>query len=139
MENSLKFKIGTEEFSVVDLIDKRIDDVGVQRFLQVLKSQDDGYIVHEPMPEDIILPQDNWLSHDAEKMGVGIEFICDEICYLILRTDFFDLSLGDKEVAGILTKEYEWRDLNYTMFLSRKKIDNDLLPNRWIPIFNLYE
>lgn len=136
MESSLKFKIGIEEFLVVDLIDKRIDDIEVQRLIHVLKSQDDGYIVHEPMPEDIILIQDNWATHEAEKLGIGIEFICNEVCYLTLQTDLFDLSNEDKH-ANILIREFEWRDVNHFVFISQKKIKDDLLPNRYIPILDI--
>jgi len=70
MENSLNFKVGNEEFLVAELIDKKIDYTEVQRFIQTVRANDDKYIVHNPMPEDIIISNDNWSCHDAEQIGL---------------------------------------------------------------------
>ena len=66
----MDFKIGEETFSLLLLIDKKIDDPEVNRFIRAIEKSDDTYIVNEPMDEDIIDSKDKWSCHIAEKLGV---------------------------------------------------------------------
>tara|TARA_B110000879_G_C10892381_1_gene401154 strand:- start:155 stop:619 length:465 start_codon:yes stop_codon:yes gene_type:complete len=81
----MDFKIGEETFSLLLLIDKKIDDPEVNRFIRAIEKSDDTYIVNEPMDEDIIDSKDKWSCHIAEKLGVLFEFSNSILCYVTLR------------------------------------------------------
>lgn len=134
MGNEINFKIGTEQFSVVELIDKKIDHPYVLRLISSLKKFDDSYIVHEPMPEDIFEPNDNWSCHSAEKLGINIEFICCELYDITFRNDLFSFTDLITESNNITILKRNWFEVNYTYFISKKKMKDGLWPNHRISL-----
>lgn len=138
MENALYFNIGTEQFSVVELLDKKMDHPEVLRLISSLKRYDDSYIVHEPIPEDIIESNDNWSCHSAEKLGLSIEFICCELLDITFRNDLFSFNGLIAESNNIRIVKRNWLDLNYTCFISKNKLKDGLWPNRRVSI-DLYD
>ena len=136
MENSLNFNIGKEEFSVIDLIDGRIDDVEVQRLIKAVKSKDDSYLVEEPILEDIVLPQDNWSCHMVDNIGVTFEFVCDELCYITFESEKFRFSETKYGLKNILICNKAWLGKKYSVFYSKKCKQKGMFPNRYVPVLN---
>jgi len=138
----MRFIVANEEFTIVELIDNKIDNAEVQRLINTVKLYDDSYIVEEPLSEDIIIPQDNWSCHIAKNIGLTFEFIEGQLCYISFFLDLNPamstiISDNNEIIIGLIKNEE--KGITDVSFGSSKLIvEAELYPNRWSQIIESF-
>lgn len=134
MEQPLIFKLDKESFSVYEILDKGIEDNHVQRLIRVVTSIDPGVEIDSPYEEDFVLPQDDWVIYSSEVLNITFEFVQNKLCYISFLSDTFGPIGFEKDDDRLEIRQKEIDNANYVVFISKACIDNDLLPNRYVPL-----
>lgn len=134
MENDLEFKINQETFSIISLIERKVDDSELVRLINTIASSDPDYIIHSPFPEDITSPRDNWKTYESDNLGISFEIIENTLCYISFHSNWNDLSKmrsfkNEKLIVGEIQNE---QGQTTTISFGSKSliIDKGLYPNR---------
>lgn len=133
MHHPHSFEIDKQRFLITELIDKRSTHPEILRLRAVVKENDNSYTVNEPIPEDIVVKNDNWSCHCADELGITFEFMEDKLCYIFFDKEKFHFSGLKKEYDNLLVIENECEKSGIIAFLSKMSVKNNSLPNRFLP------
>lgn len=131
----MKFKIKEIEFDLRTIIDARRDSEEVKRLTNAVAENDDSYIVHEPLAEDVQTSNDNWSCHMAEELGITFEFSNEHLCYITINMNRDELKskpihhFSDDIVIAFLGADEN--EITYGFGSVKILSDEALIPNRY--------
>ena len=149
----MHFELCGHTFSIDELIDASRKDLIAERLIELVRKNDASYILYDPMPEDIINPNDNWACHAGEDHGITFEFAQNVLCYvsfdaktkITLSPDIKEIIsnlgykkkdtisqvlLSDSIVLGLIHDKHS--AISQISFGSRAIFsDDELIPNRY--------
>lgn len=83
----MTFSFGKAEFTIEDLLEKKLKSFKVQQFLDIANSLSNNIYNDFPIVQPDDLPNDSWLFYVAPDLGLTFEFVLEELVYISFELD----------------------------------------------------